>query len=183
MKKTITMVLSLLMVLSLAACGGQTDKPAESTQQTKQTENNQFNEQIETTTLEASETELQETEELTAAETEPAFDTSWASNEFEAMLPELPFTGWTTTKEDDRTYKMELGGLNTSPATNPPDSGEPDGADKDKLIEYLNSLSDYGFVVEETSEGYKWLVTDSSGNTMEFMCAEGFCWITIQKTN
>lgn len=174
MKKAIALVLTLLMVLSLAACSGQTDKPAESTQQT---------EQIETTTPESSETEPQETEEPTVAETEPAFDTSWASNEFEAMLPELPFTGWTTTQEDDRTYNMELGGLNTSPATNSSDSGEVDGADKDKLIEYLNSLSDYGFVVEEVSEGYKWLVTDASGNTMEFMCAEGFCWITIQKAN
>lgn len=115
-------------------------------------------------------------------EDESSFDTSWASNDFEKLLLELPFTGWTTSQENDTTYKMELQGLNTSAATNPSDSGEPDGADKDKLISYLNSLSDYGFTVEETGEGYQWNVTDSNGNQIEFMCGDGLLRIEIQKT-
>ena len=72
-------------------------------------------------------------------------------------------------------------GLNTSAATNPSDSSEPDGADKDKLISYLDSLSDYGFTVEETGAGYQWNVTDANGNKMEFMCGDGYLGIEIQK--
>jgi len=125
-------------------------------------------------------------EETTEA-VQAAFDTGWASNEFEALLPELPFSGWTTNQSSDTVYEMELGGLNTSPATNGSDSGEPDGADKDKLIAYLDSLRTYGFMVEVTEiaadSPYEWLVTDASGNTIEVVCAEGYCWITIHKTN
>lgn len=69
-----------------------------------------------------------------------------------------------------------------SAATNPSDSGEPDGADKDKFISYLNSLSDYGFTVEETGEGYQWNVTDANGNQIEFMCGDGLLRIEIPKT-
>jgi len=76
---------------------------------------------------------------------------------------------------------MELFGLNTSAATNPSDSSEPDGADKTKLINYIDSLTAYGFTVEETGETYKWLATDAAGNQIEFMCADGGCWITIKK--
>lgn len=71
--------------------------------------------------------------------------------------------------------------MNTSAATNPSDSGQPDGADKDKLITYLNSLPDYGFTVEETGAGYQWNVTDAAGNQMEFMCGDGLIRIVIQK--
>jgi len=125
-------------------------------------------------------------EETTAA-AQAAFDTGWASNEFEALLPELPFSGWTTKQSGDTVYEMELGGLNTSAAFNGSDSNEPDGADHDKLVAYLDSLTAYGFQVEVTESlpdfPYEWLVTDRSGNTIEVKCAEGYCWITIHKTN
>lgn len=164
MKKIIVLMLSLLLVLSMAACGSN---------QTAD-ENGKNDEQ----TGNVAEKDAETSEEK---EDESAFDTSWASNDFEKLLPELPFTGWTTSQESDTTYKMELQGLNTSAATNPSDSGEPDGADKDKLISYLNSLSDYGFTVEETGEGYQWNVTDANGNQMEFMCGDGLLRIEIQK--
>lgn len=166
MKKIIVLMLSLLLVLSMTACGNDTTTE----------ENGKNDEQTENAAGNGAETSDDEKEE-----DESAFDTSWASNDFEKLLPELPFTGWTTSQESDTTYKMELQGLNTSAATNPSDSGEPDGADKDKLISYLNSLSDYGFTVEETGEGYQWNVTDSNGNQMEFMCGDGLLRIEIQK--
>lgn len=166
MKKIIVLMLSLLLVLSMTACGNDTTTD----------ENGKNDEQTENATGNDVETADDEKEE-----DESAFDTSWASNDFEKLLPELPFTGWTTSQESDTTYKMELQGLNTSAATNPSDSAEPDGADKDKLISYLNSLSDYGFTVEETGEGYQWNVTDANGNQMEFMCGDGLLRIEIQK--
>lgn len=178
MKKAIILVLSLLITAALAACGGQTDLPEGSTPPVStQPQVSVTNDPEETTAP----TEVQGSDAPTEDDT--GFDTSWTDNEFEALLPELPFTGWSTTQEDASTYEMELGGLNTSPATNSDGSGEPDGADKDKLIAYLNSLTDYGFTVEETAEGYKWLATDATGNTFEFMCAEGYCWITICKNS
>ena len=166
MKKLITLLLSLLLVLSMTACGSDTTTD----------ENEKNDEQTENVAGNGAETSDDEKEE-----DKSAFDTSWASNDFEKLLPELPFTGWTTSQESDTTYKMELQGLNTSAATNPSDSGQPDGADKDKLITYLNSLSNYGFTVEETGEGYQWNVTDANGNQMEFMCGDGLLRIEIQK--
>lgn len=178
MKKTIVILLSLLMALSLASCGSPEPDAGQSSQTPSQTESSD-------TSAESSDPVSDGAEELPpeSGDEAPAFDTSWAGNEFEALLPELPFTGWTTEQESDQVYTMELGGLNTSPATNPPDSGEEDGADKNLLLAYLDSLSGYGFTVEETGTDYQWLATDAAGNTMEFQCAEGWCWITIQKAN
>ena len=178
MKRRLALILSLIMMLSLVACGNQTNTEESST----------TNEQTESTTLDSEKTE--NTEESTeSVETEtpteseeqtPAFDTSWASNEFEAMIPELPFTDWTVVEETDNTYKLEVGGLRTA---NGADTATGFEEDKDALITYINSLSEYGFTVEETGENYNWLVTDGEGNTIEFMCAEGYCWVTFQKAN
>ena len=115
----------------------------------------------------------------------PAFDTAWASNEFEALLPELPLTGWSTSQEGENFYEMELGGLKTETRTDENGKTIGYGEDKTALIEYLDSLTDYGFSVEETGgiEGYvyEWMVTDDAGNEIEFTCAEGYCWIEILK--
>lgn len=180
MKKAIALLLALLMVFSLAACGSQTT--------TEESNNTQNTDQTETAASETEETEPPEesTESVeTGAPTEPeeeipAFDTRWASNEFEAMIPELPFTGWTVGKETDSIYELELGGLRTA---NGADTATGFEEDKDALITYINSLSAYGFTVEETGENYNWLVTDDEGNTIEFMCADGYCWITFNKVN
>ena len=112
------------------------------------------------------------------------FDTSWASNDYEALIPQLPFSGWTT-KQDGDTYKMELGGLKTETLTDADGKTIGYGDDKTALIEYLDGLTAYGFEVEETGgiEGYvyEWMVIDEAGNEIEFTCAEGYCWIEIQK--
>ena len=109
-----------------------------------------------------------------------AFDTSWASNDFEAMIPELPFKGWTVMEETDSSCKLELSGLKTG---NGADIASGFEEDKDALITYLNSLPAYGFTVEETGAGYKWRVTDKNGNTINFTCSDGFCWIEFKKAN
>ena len=129
------------------------------------------------------------TEDWTASgETQgPGFDTSWASNEFEALLPKLPFDGWSANQKSDSVYKMERGGLKDGVITDANGQAIGYGEDKEALIAYLASLKDYGFSVTETGgiDGYeyKWLVTDSAGNEIEVMCAEGYCWITITKKN
>ena len=169
MKRILSIAIALIMVFSLAACGNSTEEPNVTDNAGNVTDAGNATETPDTTNKPETDT--------------PALDTSWAANEFEAVLPELPFTGWTTKQNDDQTYKMELFGLNTSAATNEPDSGEPDGADKTKLKNYLDSLSTYGFTVEETGEDYQWLVKDANGNQAEFMCADGGCWITITKAN
>lgn len=161
MKRLAILLLVFIMVFSLAACG-ENETPG-------QTDINGGDK----TPTEPNDKELND---------EPAFDTSWASNAFEALLPELPFSGWKTSQKDDRTYKMELTGLNTSAATNAPDSGEPDGADKQKLLDYFETLTSYGFTVEEIGTDYMWKAIDAAGNEIEFMCADGGCWITITKT-
>jgi len=164
MKRVFALMMVLLLALSLVACGNGDGPQAGNT-----------------TGTQASTQPSTNASTQAATGNQPAFDTGWAKNDFEALLPELPFAGWSTSQVDGNTYKMELSGLNTSAATNPPESGEPDGADKTKLKNYLASLSGYGFTVEETGTDYRWLVTDAQGNEMEFMCGDGYCGITIQK--
>lgn len=183
MKKTISLILAILMALSLIACGSQTEPTTESTPQTLPVEATEPIPQVEVT---------EPVEEAMPTEAEPApeqdsFDASWASNEFEALLPKLPFDGWSTEQVSDSEYKMELGGLNDSTITDENGNTIGYGADKAALIAYLQSLEAFGFSVEETGgiEGYEyeWLVVDPSGNEIEFVCAEGYCWITIVKNS
>lgn len=160
MKKIVAVFLIVMLCASFAACGGETVNTDEVNGQTTTTTQNNA------TTTEDSST---------------SFDTSWAKNDFEKLIPELPFEGWTVKSETDTVYKLEVIGLNTSAATNPPDSGEKDGADKDIFLDYLASLSGLGFNVEETAQGYMWLATDANGNEIEFMIGDGGCWVTITK--
>lgn len=201
MKKFLLFTLSFLLILSLLSCKENSDNTPGTSENTADTENvapvETENSPADITETEAESEKAPEdtTEPATEApvtepaETEPAddslFDTSWASNEFEALLPELPFTGWTTEKEGDNIYKMELGGLDDGVITDADGNTVGYGKDKEALISYLDSLSDYDFSVEETGgiEGYqyKWLVYDPEGNEIEFTCAEGYCWIEIYK--
>ena len=161
MKKILAFILVAVLAVSLVACSGES-------------ENNDDNVN---TNSEVSVTDDEKADENT-------FDTSWASNEFEALLPQMPFTGWET-EMDGNTYKMELGGLKTETLTDSEGKTIGYGEDKAALISYLDSLSSYGFTVEETGgiEGYvyEWSVKDANGNEIEITCAEGYCWIEIVK--
>ena len=99
MKKAIALLLTLLMVLSLVACGSQTtaEESSANNEQTETTteESSTTNEQTETTTPESTETEQPEeskepteTEVPTEPEEEaPAFDTSWAGADYVMQIP------------------------------------------------------------------------------------------------
>ena len=162
MKKIIAFILTVVMAFGMVACGGKADTG------TASGTNNQNN---------ATVTDNQKTDD-------GSFDTSWASNDYEALLPQLPFTGWTT-RQDGDTYKMELGGLKTETLTDANGKTIGYGVDKTALIEYIDSLSKYGFRVEETGEipnyVYEWEIEDKFGNDIEITCAEGYCWIEIEK--
>ena len=179
MKRILAFILLAAMCLSLVACGAAN---ADTTTAPRQNETTAANTETDATTVPSTNETTASTEKTT---TDLAFDTSWAANEFEALLPQLPFTGWETTQENDTTYSMELSGLKDAVVTD--DDGNAIGYEEDKaaLIAYLESLKDYGFSVEETGgiEGYEyeWLVIDPEGNEIEVMCAEGYCWITINK--
>ena len=161
MKKLLALVLAGIMTFSMVACGH-----TESTDNKTETAN--------------SDVTVSQNDEKDSGK----FDTSWASNEFEALLPQLPFSGWTT-KTDGNTYKMELGGLKTETKTDTDGNTIGYGEDKEAVINYVESLTGYGFTVEETGgiEGYvyEWEIKDSAGNTIEVSCAEGYCWIEIIK--
>lgn len=153
MNKTSTCTLALLMTLSLAACSTKT--PQQDPVGSIHTEEN-----------------VEKDEDTTA------FDTSWAENDFEAMIPQPPFSGWTVTNQTDTVYEIETGGLSTADGADTASGYE---ADKDKLISYLHSLPSYGFTVEETGDNYMWVVTDANGNTIEFTCGDGYCWVVFTK--
>ncbi len=169
MKKILALILVLIVLLSLISCGNNDENK----------DNKGTSDLSKTPAAEDSTTDVADE----PTNDDPAFDTSWATNDFEALLPKLPFDGWKTSQPDTNTYKMEVSGLNTSPATNAPDSGEPDGADKQKLKDYLGTLSSFGFSVEETGTDYMWEAKDPNGNEIEFMCGDGGCFITIKKAN
>ena len=155
MKKTIALMLCLLMVVSLAACGGQaaTEKSGTNTEQTE-------------TTPAAEETKQPE-ESSEPAETEPAFDTSWASNEFEKLIPQLPFDGWNGEKASEKVYEMETSQANADGS----------GTYYDTWAAYIQTLKDCGFTVK--GDAYSSEAADSNGNKVELQCGDGHAWITI----
>lgn len=175
MKKFLTLTLTIVMLMSLAACGSKN----------KKTNSGEVS-QSEISTQEIPETEGTE-EVTTVPETAPesAFDTSWASNEFEKWIPKLPFEGFEATEESETVYKIETSGLKTGVITD--SDGKTIGYSDDTaaLIKYLDSLKEYGFSVTETGGipeyPFKWLVVDTNGNEIEITCAEGYCWVVFTK--
>ena len=152
MKKIMILVLCLLLVLSLAACGGQ-DSPAETTAQTTQP-------QPEEQTQAPSETEPAPTEE-TVPEEEPAFDNSWASNDFEKLIPQPPFDEWTGNEMASNVYVLSC-----------------TGANEDDWGTYKQTLLDADFSLEDVDRGYKGF--DAMGNYFEFMCTDNQALIVIE---
>ena len=149
MKKTIALALCLLMAVALAACGGQasTEESSANTEQNNTT----------------SVTE----ESSTPDEAAPAFDTSWASNDFEKLIPQPPFEGWSGENTSDNIYKMETSQANADGS----------GAYYDTWAAYIQTLKDCGFTVK--GDMYSAEGTDSNGNKVELQCGDGHAWITI----
>lgn len=167
MKKILALMLTLALTLSLAACGKGDASASQSQPEGSQSQ------------AESSQSGA-ESEEVVDPGPLP-IDTSWTSNEFEMMLPKLPFHGWVVTAEEENMYAIRVGGLSDKPALNTIYTTQYHPSDRVRLVRYLNTLPDYGLTVEETGKGYKWLVTNPEGRTVEFTCAEGFCWATFRK--
>lgn len=80
MKKHIALALSMVLLLSATACSDQTGNAESST-----------------SGVESSATSVStEQPDSTDKDPEPSFDNSWASNEFEQQLPQLPFSEYTS---------------------------------------------------------------------------------------
>ena len=105
-KTVLTLMLVLVMVLSLVACGSANTEQLneQSTQgQGVEIQKPQDSQSTETPTESVEETP-ENTEEPATSEPveeptetpkdEPLFDTSWAQNDFERMIPQPPFSGW-----------------------------------------------------------------------------------------
>lgn len=182
MNKISLLLLIVMLVVSLAGCGSE-DQIIGDSEGVAGLTTAEDNESAQDTATSPDTTQAETEAQTTAQDTtdKTAFDTSHATNDFEKLIPKLPFEGWTVLSKTDTEYKLQKTGLNTGAATNPPNSTEPDGADKDRLLEYLSTLSTYGFTVTEKSAGYKWLATDKVGNKIEFMIGDGGCWVTINK--
>ena len=156
MKKIMILVICLLLVLSLAACGGQdvsadTAAPATESQPVEQTP---------APTTEAP------TEE-TVPETQPAFDNSWSANDYEKLIPQPPFEGWTGKQTGSKVYEMETSQANADGS----------GTYYDTFGAYAQTLKDCGFAME--GDTYQWEGADQEGNRVELKCGDGFAWITI----
>lgn len=128
MKKTIILILSMLLVLSLAACGGQSTEPVgkadTDTAQTEQVE--QTEQQPETETVD-------EPEQSDSS----AFDNSWASNDFEMQLPEPPFEEWRITEQTESLWRLES-----------------IKAHYDETLTYADALRNAGFSANENEQDF-----------------------------
>ena len=169
-KTVLALVLAFVMLFALTACGNA-EKNTEDTQASPSVDSSVT---TETPTEENTEPSTQAPEETTEPTEEPAtdatFDTSWASNEFEKLIPQPPFTGWTAKQTDDSTYEMEAAGVNA------PDY---DGSYYETFEAYAKSLETYGFKV--TGEFNQFTAKDEAGNLIRLRCGDGYAWITIIK--
>ena len=167
MKRLAAGLLALVMVISVAACGGNmadssvVSDPVSGPVQSAPAES--------VPAVDVPAEEVNEPEKTA----EPTFDTAWAQNEFEKLLPQPPFTGWIGEQTGEHTYEMETGEANKDES----------GTYYDTFADYVNALSEYGFTIEVIGEGYLYNACDANGNTFEFKCGDGWCWITINKLN
>ena len=128
MKKIIALLLVLLMMLSMAACGGQ-----------EGTEENGMSQEGSETTAPVAEkpeqtepvTEPPQTEAPTEPEA-PAFDTAWAGAEFEMPIPEPPFEAAVSYSESQKMYLVQNGDA----------SGE---ISYDSMAQYCDTLKTAGY--------------------------------------
>ena len=131
MKKAIAILLSILMVVSLAACGGQSETVGQIE------ESSTTNEQQETTTPETEETAESTEAPTEPEETTPAFDTSWAGDEYVMPIPEPPFTQFEIEKNEDSdgsvNYMIHASGDEISALT------------QDDVMAYKEELIDAGY--------------------------------------
>ena len=109
------------------------------------------------------------TPEPTATPTpEPSFDTSWASNEFEKLIPKPPVgeSHWKAVKKDESTYKITTYGPNLNLSV---------------FMDYVKLLSECGFTVEESMADYIYFATDKDGNEVRVLREADIHEYTVKK--
>ena len=124
MKKAIALLLVLLMVLSLVACGNQTNTE----------KSNTTNEQTKSTTSDSEETGT--IKENTEQEETPAFDTTWAGNTYVMPIPAPPVSDLKIDEFVGRSggNAIQVSSQNLQNLTN------------DEIVAYRQTLEGLGFV-------------------------------------
>lgn len=146
MKKLITIMLAFVMIFLLTACGNQYEKT---------NSDNSFP----TNSDGASSADSDNSK--TDKESESAFDTAWARNDFERLLPQPPFENWEIDTQTDTMYMITA-----------------NNANEQEWTDYSQTLKDYGFTVKDLSGGFT--ATDSNGNYFEFPFYDNIAVIIIQ---
>ena len=96
-----------------------------------------------------------------------AFDTSWASNAYEKLIPQPPFEGWEGSMKDSNVYELFTSNAKACDSL----------SYYDVFQAYLDSLKALGFSID--GEVYSCNGSDEFGNRFEFKCGDGCAWITI----
>lgn len=175
MKKTIALALCLLMVVSLAACGGQA-AAEESSANTEQTETAEPAAE-ETTQPE----ESSEPVEAEPAETGPAFDTSWAGADYIMPIPEPPFA-----------YEVNVDG--TAVEIRSTNGGMNGDVTHQSILDYCEELKNAGFTSNLTENEigerygrtcYEFSASDAAGNNVNLIDDGGgvIIFASLKKTS
>ena len=179
MKKQKLAALCLVMAIVLTACGEanttatqETKKEPVAAEQTAETAEETVVEEIVEEIPEeesaAEETAVAETIAEEAAE-EPgiSFDNSWASNNFEKLIPQPPFAGWTGEMTACTVYEMVTSEANADGS----------GNYYTEFEAYAQSLKECGY--EVSGDFNEFTARDAAGNVIELLCGDGHAWITI----
>jgi len=194
MKRKSILMIGACMMLVMAACGAKGEKPELPPEPTKaekpEATATVAPTEAEEPTVEPTEEPVMEptampeptatpiptetpTPEPTATSTPvptPAlsFDNSWASNEFEMLIPQPPVgeSDWKTEQKDDDTYRITTYGPNLNVAV---------------FMDYVQLLSTYGFSIEESMAEYIYIATDANGNEVKLLREADIHQYTIKK--
>ena len=141
MKKILIITMCLVLLLALAACNNEStenDDPAVTDEVT--TEN------------ETKETEEDTTEqETTETEPETAFDTSWATNDYEKLIPQPPMQIARSYEDGNKWTITNL--ISGSKLADDPKYPVTADVAKEDFLAYIDQLRTLGFI--ETSELYE----------------------------
>ena len=107
MKKAVVCWLVTALLMSLMACGS-TDPVEGVDQEITMSQQEDVGGENEATTEQSQETTAAEAPETEGTTEAPLFDNSWASNEYEAQLPELPFNWSVGEAHDPAVYLIKV---------------------------------------------------------------------------
>ena len=139
MKKLFALLICLLMVVSLAACGGKSTAEAPKVQETVAAVTTVAAEETETVTeaepIQESIAPAETEAPTEATEAAPAFDTGWAGPEYVMPIPQPPFAIYSVHFEESQNLYIIQD-----------DSEYSDRADYDALAAYCDALKAAGYV-------------------------------------